>query len=158
QENGMSPMLPGNGAQQQPIREMVRAYFAETAGAAATCLANPEGPRVGALAFNGWDTHINEGVAQGTLAFLLTALDDAIATIRSKMGRAWSETVVSLTTEFGRTARINGSEGTDHGTGTVVILAGGALKGGRVIAKGGWPTLSWCDNEILAEHRSPSPY
>jgi uncharacterized protein (DUF1501 family) len=55
------------------------------------------------------------------------------------MGAAWSETVVVLITEFGRTARINGTDGTDHGTGTVALLAGGALRGGRVIAD--WPGL-----------------
>ena len=55
------------------------------------------------------------------------------------MGDAWRETVVALVTEFGRTARINGTDGTDHGTGTVALLAGGALKGGRVIAD--WPGL-----------------
>jgi len=55
------------------------------------------------------------------------------------MGPAWSETVVALITEFGRTARINGTDGTDHGTGTVALLAGGALKGGRVVAD--WPGL-----------------
>jgi len=152
QENGMDPKPPGSGAQQQPIQELVRAYFAETAGAAATYLANPDGPRVGALAFNGWDTHINEGVAQGTLAFLFAALDGAIAAIKSKMGKSWSETVVALTTEFGRTARINGSDGTDHGTGTVAILAGGALKGGRVIAD--WPGLKETD---LYENRDLKP-
>ena len=53
------------------------------------------------------------------------------------MGSAWNETVVTLITEFGRTARINGTEGTDHGTATVALLVGGALKGGRVIAD--WP-------------------
>ena len=55
------------------------------------------------------------------------------------MGPVWSETVVTVITEFGRTARINGTNGTDHGTGTIAILAGGALKGGRVIAD--WPGL-----------------
>src|SRR5581483_9585455 len=55
------------------------------------------------------------------------------------MGDAWHETVVAVVTEFGRTARINGTEGTDHGTATVALLAGGALKGGRVIAD--WPGL-----------------
>ena len=59
------------------------------------------------------------------------------------MGPAWSETVVALVTEFGRTARINGTEGTDHGTGTVALLAGGALKGGRVIAD--WPGVKEAD-------------
>ena len=56
------------------------------------------------------------------------------------MGDAWKETAVAVITEFGRTARINGTEGTDHGTATVALLAGGALKGGRVIAD--WPGLS----------------
>ena len=63
---------------------------------------------------------------------LLGALDAAIAAIETNMGGAWSETVVALVTEFGRTARINGTDGTDHGTATVALLAGGALKGGRV--------------------------
>ena len=95
----------------------MRTYFAEAAGAAAKFLASMEGPRVGAL-----------------------ALDGAIAAIETNMGAAWSETVVALITEFGRTARVNGNEGTDHGTATVALLAGGALKGGRVVAD--WPGVS----------------
>src|SRR5215475_7783864 len=114
--------------------EQVRAYFAEAAGASAKFLASADGPRVGALALDGWDTHINEGAVNGRLSALLGALDAAIAAIESNMGAAWRETVVALITEFGRTARINGNEGTDHGTATVALLAGGALKGGRVIA------------------------
>jgi uncharacterized protein (DUF1501 family) len=121
----------------------VRAYFAEVAGAAAKFLAQPDGPRVGALALDGWDTHFNEGIATGRLSELLGALDAALAAIETNMGPAWSETVVALVTEFGRTARINGTEGTDHGTGTVALLAGGALKGGRVIAD--WPGLKKAD-------------
>jgi uncharacterized protein (DUF1501 family) len=117
--------------------EQVRAYFAEVAGAAAKYLANPDGPRVGALALDGWDTHINEGVVNGRLSNLLGALDAALAAIETNMGAAWSETVVTLITEFGRTARINGNEGTDHGTATVALVLGGAVKGGRVIAD--WP-------------------
>ena len=105
----------------------VRAYFAEAAGTAARFLARPDGPRVGALGFIGWDTHINEGVAAGQLANLLGALDGALAAIETNMGDAWRETVVAVITEFGRTARINGTNGTDHGTGTVAFLAGGAL-------------------------------
>ena len=68
------------------------------------------------------------------------------------MGEAWRETVVVLVTEFGRTARINGNDGTDHGTGTVALLAGGALKGGRVIAD--WPGLKDAD---LYENRDLKP-
>ena len=88
----------------------MRAYFAEAAGTAAKFLARPDGPRVGALALDGWDTHFNEGIATGRLAQLLGALDGALAAVESNMGPAWRETVVALITEFGRTARINGTE------------------------------------------------
>ena len=117
----------------------VRRYFADAGGAAAKYLAQPDGPRVGALSFVGWDTHINEGAVGGALAGLLGALDEAIAAIEKGMGDVWNETVVAVVTEFGRTARINGTDGTDHGTATVAVLAGGALHGGRVIAD--WPGL-----------------
>jgi uncharacterized protein (DUF1501 family) len=126
----------GGGAQ-------VRAYFAEAAGAAAQFLARPHGPRVGALAFDGWDTHVNEGAAKGRLADLLGALDGAVAAIESNIGKAWSDTVVALVTEFGRTAYVNGDNGTDHGTATVALLVGGALRGGRVVAE--WPGLKEAD-------------
>jgi uncharacterized protein (DUF1501 family) len=123
----------------------VRAYFAETAAAAAKFLARPDGPRVGALAFDGWDTHVNEGAVKGRLADLLGALDGAIAAIETNLGEAWRDSVVALVTEFGRTAHINGNDGTDHGTATVALFAGGALKGGRVIAD--WPGLK--DTDLL---------
>ena len=125
---------PGGGIAQ------VRGYFAEAAGAAAKFLAQPEGPRIGALAFDGWDTHADEGEVTGRLANLLGALDGAIAAVETHMGGAWRETVVALVTEFGRTAHVNGTMGTDHGTATVALLAGGALKGGRVIAD--WPGVA----------------
>jgi len=117
----------------------VRTYFTDTAGDAAKFLARPDGPRIGALAFDGWDTHVNEGPVKGRLAGLLGALDDALAAIAANMGDAWRETVVVVITEFGRTAHINGAGGTDHGTATVALLVGGALKGGRVVAD--WPGL-----------------
>ena len=79
----------------------------------------------------------------GRLADLLGALDSAIGAIKANMGEAWNETVVTLVTEFGRTARINGNQGTDHGTATVALIAGGALKGGRVIAD--WPGVKEAD-------------
>jgi uncharacterized protein (DUF1501 family) len=128
--------------------EQVRKYFAEAAGAAAKFLARADGPRVGALALDGWDTHVNEGAVKGRLANLLGALDGAIAQTETNMGDAWRETVVVFVTEFGRTARINGNDGTDHGTATVAILVGGALNGGRVLAD--WPGLKDAD---LYEHR-----
>jgi len=141
-----------NAAQLPPGIARVRAFFAEAAGTAARYLARPDGPRVGALGFVGWDTHINEGAAVGQLANLLGALDGALAAIETNMGEAWGETVVAIVTEFGRTARINGTDGTDHGTGTVALLAGGALKGGRVIAD--WPGLRPAD---LYEGRDLKP-
>jgi uncharacterized protein (DUF1501 family) len=129
-----------DGEQPRPAGAgQVRAYFAESAGTAAKFLARPDGPRIGALAFDGWDTHADEGVMNGRLANLLGALDGAVAAIETEMKQAWRETVVAVATEFGRTARINGTDGTDHGTATVALLAGGALKGGRVIAD--WPGL-----------------
>jgi uncharacterized protein (DUF1501 family) len=118
----------------------IHAYFAEAAGAAAKFMARDDGPRVGALAFDGWDTHQDEGADHGRLALLLGALDSALAGIETGMGDAWKETAVAVITEFGRTARVNGTDGTDHGTATVAVLAGGAVKGGRVIAD--WPGLS----------------
>src|SRR5499426_3365918 len=128
------------GQQQRPIAAaQVRAFFAESAGTAAKFMARPDGPRVGALAFDGWDTHANEGALDGRLFALLGALDGAFAAIETNMGDAWRETVVAVITEFGRTARINGTDGTDHGTGTVALLAGGALRGGRIVAD--WPGL-----------------
>jgi uncharacterized protein (DUF1501 family) len=133
EQRGAVPKRPAPGPGQ------VRAYFSEAAGTAAKFLAQPDGPRVGALALDGWDTHFNEGIAQGRLSQLLGALDEALDAIKTNMGPAWRETVVALATEFGRTARINGTDGTDHGTATVAFLVGGALKGGRVIAD--WPGL-----------------
>jgi len=117
----------------------VRAFFAESASAAGKFMARQDGPRVGALAFDGWDTHANEGVAKGRLAILLAALDGAINALENGLGESWRESVIAVITEFGRTARMNGTDGTDHGTATIALLVGGALKGGRVISD--WPGL-----------------
>ncbi|HZR77299.1 DUF1501 domain-containing protein [Bradyrhizobium sp.] len=102
-------------------------------------MAADDGPRIAALAFDGWDTHANEGGPVGRLAQLLSGLDGALGEFQSGLGERWRDTVVVVATEFGRTARINGTEGTDHGNGTIALLAGGAVKGGRVIAD--WPGL-----------------
>jgi uncharacterized protein (DUF1501 family) len=140
------------GQPRPPAVGQVRAYFADAAGTAARFLARSDGPRVGALAFDGWDTHAAEGIVNGRLANLLGALDGALAAIEDEMKDAWRETVVAVITEFGRTARINGTEGTDHGTATVAFLVGGALRGGRVIAD--WPGLKPAD---LHEGRDLKP-
>jgi uncharacterized protein (DUF1501 family) len=147
EQSGDMAQKPGG-----PGPAQVRAYFAEAAGTAAKFLAQPDGPRVGALALDGWDTHFNEGIAQGRMSQLLGALDDALGAIQTNMGSAWRDTVVVLATEFGRTAHINGTDGTDHGIATVALLVGGALKGGRVIAD--WPGLRPAD---LYENRDLKP-
>jgi uncharacterized protein (DUF1501 family) len=137
---GAEPMQPSGRRPTAGNAERVRSFFSETAGAAAKFLARPEGPRIGALSLEGWDTHANEGALDGRLSILLAGLDAAIEAIEREMKDAWPQTAVAVLTEFGRTARINGTAGTDHGTATVAILFGGALKGGRVIAD--WPGLS----------------
>jgi len=119
---------------------------------AARLMAADDGPRIAALAFDGWDTHANEGGPVGRLAQLLSGLDGALAEFESGLGEHWRDTVIVVATEFGRTARINGTEGTDHGTGTVALLAGGAVNGGRVISD--WPGLKIAN---LYENRDLKP-
>jgi uncharacterized protein (DUF1501 family) len=99
-----------------------------------------DGPRIAVLCIDGWDTHTNQGGTQGQHADLLTELDTAIADFRLSVGAAWQNTVMVLATEFGRTIRINGDSGTDHGVGTVTLLAGGAVNGGQIF--GDWPGLA----------------
>jgi uncharacterized protein (DUF1501 family) len=88
----------------------------------------------------GWDTHANQGVEQGALARGLTSLDDGLDAFKRELGPAWANTVVIIATEFGRTVAPNGANGTDHGMGAAAFLAGGAVRGGRVLAD--WPGLA----------------
>lgn len=124
----------------------------QVARGAAKLMAADDGPRVAALAFDGWDTHAQEGGPVGRLAQLLGGLDGALAEFQNGLGAHWRDTIVVVATEFGRTAKINGTAGTDHGTGTIALLAGGAVKGGRVIAD--WPGLA---NGKLYEGRDLAP-
>jgi uncharacterized protein (DUF1501 family) len=130
-KQGMDGVKPGG--------DIVMAMHKAAEGAARLISAD-DGPRIAALAFDGWDTHANEGGATGRLAQLLGGLDGAIAAFETELGARWQDTIVVAITEFGRTVHINGTIGTDHGTGTVAFLAGGALAGGRVIAD--WPGLA----------------
>lgn len=116
------------------------ARYAEVAGAAAGFLRQEDGPKVAVFDTSGWDTHANEGGVEGQLAGRLAALDAGLAMLKQGLGPAWRHTAVLLMTEFGRTAAINGTRGTDHGTATAAFLLGGAVAGGRVIAD--WPGLS----------------
>ncbi len=118
----------------------MRSDFAADARAAARFMALPDGPRIGAISYGGWDTHANQGSVDGQLARNLAALDAALAALREGLAPVWRETVVAVITEFGRTVRMNGSRGTDHGVGTVALLIGGAVRGGRVLAD--WPGLA----------------
>lgn len=93
--------------------------------------------RIAAFSLTGWDTHRDQS---RTLLPALTRLETAILTLKRDLGPDWSKTTVMAMTEFGRTARENGAGGTDHGTGGALLLAGGALRGGRAI--GGWPGLA----------------
>lgn len=115
------------------------AMMARAAAGAARLMMKQDGPRVAVLSYDGWDTHANQGGATGQLANLLGGLDGAFAAFEQEFGAAWKETVILVVTEFGRTARINGTEGSDHGTATLAFVLGGAVNGGRVIAD--WPGL-----------------
>ena len=79
----------------------------------------------------GWDTHVNQGNAQGQLATLLTSLGQGLAGFADQMGPAWKNTIVVVISEFGRTFRENGTRGTDHGHGSAYWVLGGAMQGGR---------------------------
>jgi uncharacterized protein (DUF1501 family) len=134
-----SKLAPLNGAAPPPAAQ-VNARYSEVVRAAAGFLRQEDGPKVAVFDTTGWDTHANEGAAQGQLAGRLGALDKGLATLKQELGPVWANTAVLLVTEFGRTAAINGTRGTDHGTGAAAFLIGGAVAGGRVIAD--WPGLS----------------
>ncbi|SFM44315.1 DUF1501 domain-containing protein [Variovorax sp. OV329] len=103
---------------------------------AASFLAKPDGPRIAMIETGGWDTH---SAQNPRLAAQLRSLDALVASLRDGLGEAWRTTTVLVATEFGRTAAANGTGGTDHGTGAVAMLFGGAVQGGRVLAD--WPGL-----------------
>jgi uncharacterized protein (DUF1501 family) len=123
--------------------------FAALARAAGMMLRAPDGPRIAALELGGWDTHTGQA---NRLVQPLNQLDAGLDALRTGLGEAWKETVVLVMTEFGRTARMNGTNGTDHGTATAAFVAGGAVAGGRVVAN--WPGLG---SGQLFENRDLAP-
>jgi uncharacterized protein (DUF1501 family) len=133
----------------QPANDPERGSFPRLAAAAGRLLAERQGPRVAALEIGGWDTHAQQA---GRITFPLRALDDGIGQLKAALGDVWGQSAVLVVTEFGRTARINGNAGTDHGTGTVAFLLGGAVAGGKVHAE--WPGLS---TDALLENRDLRP-
>jgi uncharacterized protein (DUF1501 family) len=102
-------------------------------------LAGEEGPRVAVFDVSGWDTHVNEGAADGQLARRLRALDQGLDAFKTALGATWNRTAVVMATEFGRTVKPNGSGGTDHGTAGAAFLLGGSVQGG--VARAEWVGL-----------------
>ena len=144
-------MPPAGGDAKQPGRDGLARLRQITANAG-KLLAADNGPRVAVFDATGWDTHANEGAGQGILSARLHGLDQAFVSLRAALGPVWRQTAVVVMTEFGRTAHINGSRGTDHGTATCALLVGGAVNGGRVLAD--WPGLRTAD---LYEGRDLKP-
>ncbi|MFT3722288.1 MAG: DUF1501 domain-containing protein [Hyphomonadaceae bacterium] len=139
---GMDPMnmAGGRGGPGQYVPQLQ---------AAGKFLAQPEGPEVAVVSLEGWDTHTQQNAL---LQQRFTALDNGIKALRDSLGETWKKTAVVAVSEFGRTVRVNGGQGTDHGTGGIAILAGGAIKGGRMY--GDWPTLK---SSALFENRDLTP-
>ncbi|MDP9089403.1 MAG: DUF1501 domain-containing protein [Pseudomonadota bacterium] len=119
---------------------------------AAELMGSAGGPEIAVIEASGWDTHANQGGAKGTLAVRLGGLDRAVKSLAIGLGPLWQQTAVLIVTEFGRTAAMNGTRGTDHGTGGCAFLVGGAVRGGQVIAD--WPGLA---PKALLDNRDLQP-
>jgi uncharacterized protein (DUF1501 family) len=114
--------------------------WVEAAQSAATLLSIANGPRVAVIDTDGWDSHAGQSSAMGIPGRALKSFDALIEALRLGLGEHWKNTLVAIVTEFGRTATVNGSVGTDHGTGAAMFLLGGTVAGGRVISD--WPGLA----------------
>jgi uncharacterized protein (DUF1501 family) len=123
--------------------------FPVLARSAGEMLRAPDGPRIAALEIGGWDTHAAQA---NRLTGALKRLDAGLVALKTALGPVWAQTAVLVMTEFGRTARINGTKGTDHGTGTVAFVLGGAVAGGQM--KATWPGLG---SGQLFENRDLAP-
>lgn len=123
--------------------------FVGLATIAGRLLAAEGGPSITLLELNGWDTHARQGPM---LVWALRELDDGLAGLKLNLADAWAQTVVLVMTEFGRTVRGNGTNGTDHGTGGIAFVLGGCVAGGSV--RGDWPGLA---HHNLYENRDLQP-
>jgi len=128
-----------NSMTMQPAMSPKKARRAKALAEFAARRLNQE-TRIAAFSINGWDTHRTQ---QNGIKPALGELGDAITTLKATLGKNWSKTTVLAMTEFGRTARENGSRGTDHGTGGLMVMAGGAIRGGKIY--GDWPGLGESD-------------
>src|SRR4029077_17151865 len=90
---------------------------------------------IGFVELGGWDTHVNQGSAQGTLANNLAGLSAGLSAFALEIGTSWKSTVVVVMSEFGRTFRENGNRGTDHGHGNTLWVLGGGIAGGRIAGR-----------------------
>ena len=140
---GEEPMARGNAR---------RGGVGSIMQAAARILRQDDGPNIAAMEFSGWDTHANQGLAGGALDRLLGQLAEGLITFRTDMGPAWSNTTVVVMTEFGRTARANGTRGTDHGTAGAGFIIGPKVAKSAVFTD--WPGL---DDRSLFEGRDLKP-
>ncbi len=113
---------------------------AEVGALAARMLSSDDGARIAMIETNGWDTHNGQ---RQRLARELSNLDKLIHALKVGMGGLWPETLVVVATEFGRTAAVNGTNGTDHGTASATLLYGGSIGGGEIL--GDWPGLGQAD-------------
>jgi uncharacterized protein (DUF1501 family) len=120
--------------------------------AAARILRQSGGPNIAAVEFSGWDTHANQGLGGGALDRLLGQLAEGLVAFRNDMGQAWSNTTVVVMTEFGRTARPNGTRGTDHGTAGAGFVIGSTVA--RSLVHADWPGLT---DRALFEGRDLKP-
>jgi uncharacterized protein (DUF1501 family) len=134
QMQGIDDMAAG------PSGARTRGRIAPIMTAAARFLREPDGPNIAAVEFSGWDTHANQGMAGGQLDRLLGQLAEGMLTFRSEMGSDWANTTVVIMTEFGRTARPNGTSGTDHGTAGAGFVIGPNISRSAVVTD--WPGLS----------------
>lgn len=119
--------------------------FAPLAEAVGKLLAVADGPRIAVLEMGGWDTHVNQGAGEGRLAQNLAGYAEGLDALAKALGPAWRQTALVAVTEFGRTVAVNGNNGTDHGTASVLLLMGGAVKGGRML--GDWPGLARLEDD-----------
>lgn len=124
----------GEAARQRPAPG---GQFAVLARAAGQLMAAPQGPSVAAFELGGWDTHAQQAAR---LNAPLAQMDEGLVALKQALGDVWRRTAVLVVTEFGRTARVNGTMGTDHGTGGAAFILGGAVQGGRIL--GDWPGLA----------------
>ncbi|MBS0409907.1 MAG: DUF1501 domain-containing protein [Proteobacteria bacterium] len=155
-----SPAMAAGAAQAQPAAAALARFNprqgAEQARKLGATLAGlmiqPDGKQVAGVSFDGFDTHANQGAAQGQLANRLAYLDGFLDGLVTGLGPAWKDTVVVAATEFGRTAHVNGTAGTDHGTASTALVLGGGLKRGGIV--GDWPTLQ---PAALFENRDTAP-